>query len=113
MGNAALWLLLATGASAQVAILQIQVTVTGFDDTRTLGALAFNFYDSGGTALTPAAIRMDAGTDFARYFSSTDLGWVFVLRAVFPVTGDTSRIASCDVSLTNSAGNAKTLRISF
>ena len=112
MGNAALWLLLATGASAQVAILQIQVTVTGFDDTRTLGALAFNFYDSGGTALTPAAIRMDAGTDFARYFSSTDLGG-FVLRAVFPITGDTSRIASCDVSLTNSAGNAKTLRISF
>jgi hypothetical protein len=91
----------------------VEVTVTGFDNTRTLGALAFNFYDSGGTALTPAAIRMDAGTDFAKYFSSSDLGGVFVLHAVFPVTGDTSRIASYDVSLTNSAGSAKTPRISL
>jgi hypothetical protein len=56
---------------------------------------------------------MDAGTDFTRYFSTTDLGGVFQLRAVFPVTGDTSRIASCDVTLTNAAGNSKTPRISF
>jgi hypothetical protein len=91
----------------------VEVTVTGFDNTRTLGALSFNFYDSGGLALTPAAIRMDAGTDFTRYFSTTDLGGVFQLRAVFPVTGDTSRIASCDVTLTNAAGNSKTPRISF
>jgi hypothetical protein len=56
---------------------------------------------------------MDAGTDFARYFSTSDLGGVFLLHAIFPVTGDASRIASCDVSLTNAAGNSKTPRISF
>jgi len=54
---------------------------------------------------------MDAGTAFASHFSRTDLGGIFVLHAVFPVTGDTSRIASCDGSLTNPAGNAKTPRI--
>ena len=52
-------------------------------------------------------------SDVKGLFSPGDLGGVLVLHAVFPVTGDTSRIASCDVSLTNSAGNAKTPRISF
>ena len=34
-------------------------------------------------------------------------------RAVFPVTGDVSQIASCDVAMTNSAGSTKAPRISF
>jgi hypothetical protein len=41
------------------------------------------------------------------------VGGAFLLNAVFPVTGDTSRIASLDVTLTNSAGTTKAPGIAF
>ena len=50
-------------------------------------------------------------SDFASYFAGSDLGGVFLLRAVFPVTGDASAVASCEATLANSAGSAKTQRI--
>jgi hypothetical protein len=89
------------------------VDVTGFDNTRSIGALAFTFYDSSGNVLPSGSIQTNAAGDFAKYFSGSDLGGAFILRAVFPVTGDTSRIASCDVTLANSAGTTKAPRISF
>jgi hypothetical protein len=91
----------------------VQIDVTGFDNTRTLGALAFTFYDSAGNVLPPGSIQANASADFGKYFAESDLGGAFVLRAAFPVTGDTSRLAACDVTLTNSSGATKTPRISF
>jgi hypothetical protein len=91
----------------------VEVRITGFDNTRSLGALSFTFYDAAGTVIGPGAIRADAAADFARYFAASDLGGVFLLRAVFPVTGDAAMVASCEVTLTNSAGSAKTQRTSF
>jgi hypothetical protein len=41
------------------------------------------------------------------------LGGVFVLNAVFPVNGNATGVASCDVALTNSAGTATTQRTAF
>jgi hypothetical protein len=102
-----------TATQGQKAPSAVQVDVTGFDNTRTLGALAFTFYDSTGNILPTGSIQNNAATSFANYFAGSDLGGAFVLRAVFPVTGDTSRIAACDVALTNSAGTTKTPRISF
>jgi hypothetical protein len=58
-------------------------------------------------------VQSNATADFARFFAGSDLGGAFVLRAVFAVTGDTTRIAACDVTLTNSAGSTKAPRISF
>jgi hypothetical protein len=91
----------------------VQVDVTGFDNTRTLGALTFMFYDSVGNELPSGSIQTNAAVKFKEYFGGSDLGGAFVMRAVFPVTGDTSRIAACDVTLTNSAGVTKAPRISF
>jgi hypothetical protein len=91
----------------------VEVEVTGFDNTRTIGALVFTFYDSTGSVLTPGGIQINSAADFTRYFSGTDLGGAFLLRAIFPVTGDTSKIAACDVSVTNSTGTTKAPRISF
>jgi hypothetical protein len=102
-----------SGTQGQRAPSSVQVDVTGFDNTRTLGALTFTFYDSGGNVLPSGTIQSNATTDFSRFFAESDLGGAFVLRAVFPVTGDTSRIAACDVTLTNSAGATKAPRISF
>jgi hypothetical protein len=86
----------------------IELRVTGFDNTRSLGQLAFTFYDPAGSAIAPGAIRTDSSQDFAAFFQASDAGGVFLLRAVFPVTGNASGIASFDVALTNSAGTAKT-----
>jgi hypothetical protein len=86
----------------------IEVRITGFDNTRSLGQLAFTFYDPSGAAIAPGPVRTDSSQDFAAFFQTSDAGGVFLLRAVFPVTGNVSGIASFDVALTNSAGTAKT-----
>jgi len=91
----------------------LEVRVTGFDNTRTLGALSFTFLDSAGNGIGTGAIRTDATADFARYFAGSDLGGVFSLRAQFPVTGDASKVAWCEVGLGNSAGSTKTARTAF
>jgi hypothetical protein len=102
-----------SGTQGQRAPSSIEVDVTGFDNTRTLGNLTFTFYDSSGSVLTPGSIQADASANFGKYFAASDLGGSFVMRALFPVTGDTSRITACDVTLTNSAGFTKAPRISF
>ncbi|MGI8742470.1 MAG: hypothetical protein ACR2NN_07840 [Bryobacteraceae bacterium] len=58
-------------------------------------------------------IRVDETSDFRRYFGAGKAGGAFQLRATFPVTGDATQIAGVDVEMTNSAGIAKTQRISF
>jgi Abnormal spindle-like microcephaly-assoc'd, ASPM-SPD-2-Hydin len=80
----------------------IEIRVTGFDNTRTLGPLTFTFVDGAGKSL--ASLRSDATADFANYFAASDLGGVFFLRAVFPVTGDASQVTACDVTLGNAIG---------
>jgi hypothetical protein len=91
----------------------VEIDVTGFDNTRSLGALSFTFYDSGGNLLPGGSLQSNASAEFLKYFGGSDLGGTFAMRAVFPVTGDISRIASCDITLTNSAGTTKVPRISF
>lgn len=91
----------------------VEIQVTGFDNTRSLGALSFTFYDAAGNPLPPGTIRTDALADFTRYFGASNLGGVFLLRAVFPVTGDATLVVSCDATLANSAGSAKTQRTYF
>ena len=90
----------------------VELRITGFDNTRTLGALSFTFYDAAGSAIAPGVIRADASAEFARYFATAEAG-VFMLRLAFPVSGDTSGIAACETALTNSAGSSKTTRTTF
>jgi hypothetical protein len=91
----------------------IEIDITGFDNTRTIGALSFTFYDAAGKAIAPGIIRTDAASDFASYFAGSDLGGVFLLRAVFPVTGDISVVTSCEATLTNTSGSSSTQRTFF
>jgi hypothetical protein len=91
----------------------IEIDVTGFDNTRTAGQLTYTFFDAAGNAIPPGAMRADAAAGFAAHFASSGLGGVFLLKAVFPVTGDAARVAAFEVQLTNSAGTSKTARTSF
>jgi hypothetical protein len=89
----------------------VEVDLTGFDNTRTAGALAFTFFDASGNPLT-APVQANGSSNFAAYFQNS-AGGTFALKAVFPVVGDTSRIASFQAVVTNSAGNSTTAKTNF
>ena len=80
---------------------------------RTAGAIIYTFFDTGGNAVTPGAIQVNNTADFTNFFQSSDAGGNFLLRSIFPVTGDTSRIAAFEVEFANSAGTARTTRTPF
>jgi len=90
----------------------VEVDLTGFDDTRTAGMLTFTFYDAAGNPIAPGAIQVDGTAAFAAYFQGS-AGGTFALSAVFPVSGDASRIQAFEASVTNSVGTAKTGRVTF
>jgi hypothetical protein len=71
------------------------------------------FYDVSGSPIAPGTIRTDASSAVTKYFAGSDLGGVFLLAAVYPVTGDVTRVASCDATLINSAGSSRTQRTTF
>jgi hypothetical protein len=91
----------------------VEVRVTGFDNTRTAGLLTFTFFDAASNAVAPGAIRADATASFASYFRDSGLGGVFLLRAVFPVTGDPAQVGAFQVQIVNSAGTGQTARTVF
>jgi hypothetical protein len=91
----------------------VQVQVTGFDNTHTAGPLTFTFFDATGNAIAPGAISTNATASFASYFQNSSLGGVFLLTAVFPVTGDPSQVSAFQVQIANSAGTAQTARTTF
>ncbi len=91
----------------------LELRATGFDNTRSAGTLRFTFYDRAGKMIQPGAIEVDSATDFRRYFDSANAGGMFALRAVFPVTGPADQIAGAEIEMVNSAGSARSERISF
>jgi hypothetical protein len=101
----------AVGVTAAQAVRQassIEVQVTGFDNTRSAAALTFTFFDAAGNALAPGAIKVDASAAFGNYFQSSVAGGAFLLKAVFPVTGDATKVAGFEAQIANSAGTAVT-----
>ena len=86
----------------------IEVRVTGYDTSRSASVLSFTFFDLEGRTVPPGTIQADGSRAFQQYFETTSFGSMFTLRAVFPVQGDTSRIGSVDVELSNSLGDTRT-----
>ena len=104
------------GVSAVAAVRTpagVEVRVSGFDNTRTAGPLAFTFFDRAGAPIPPGAVRADGSAEFGRYFQQSEAGGTFLLRAAFPVTGDAAFIDAVEVELTNSAGTARSTRTKF
>jgi hypothetical protein len=87
----------------------IEVRITGFDNTRTVGSVVYTFYDAAGNALP--AIAVDNSAAFAAFFQESEMGGWFELRALFPVTGDGSVIRDFAAQLTNASGSTATGRI--
>jgi len=98
-------------SSALRRVNDLDVSITGYDNTRSAGRFGFRFYDRAGTLVPPGVIPVDVTADFGRYFAISRVGGSFLLRATFPVTGDASQIGAVEVELTNSAGSVKTSRL--
>ncbi len=93
----------------------LEVQMVGYDNTRSFSKLAFTFYDKSSKAVPPGQIAVDVSTTLRNYFdaSQKEVGGVFLLRAVFSITGDASGIGAVDVELTNATGAASASRVQF
>ena len=100
-------------ASAVRRVGNLDVSLTGLDNTYSASQLAFTFYDKNGNAIQPGVIRVDASSDFRLYFAASQVGGQFALLATFPVSGDVNVVTGFDVQVTNSVGATKTQRITF
>lgn len=98
-------------ASASRVPAGIQIVATGYDTSRSTSIVSFTFYDATGDAIPPGLIQVDAAKAFADYYAATDLGSVFKLAAVFPVSGDASLIKTADVVFSNSLGSTQPRRL--
>ena len=100
-------------ASASRRVSDLDVSITGFDNTGTAGRFSFTFFDKSGNTVQPGAIRADWSESFFNYFRSSKAGGSFTMRATCPVSGDASQIAGVELEMTNSTGTTKTARLSF
>jgi hypothetical protein len=99
-----------TARSARVPV-GVEVEVTGFDTSRSASVLSFTFYDLAGGVVAPGAIQVDASRAFQQYFETAEFGGMFKLRAVFPVTGDTSQLGAVEAVVNNTLGSTQTKRL--
>jgi hypothetical protein len=91
----------------------LDVTIKGFDNTRSATEVAFTFFDANGVWIDPGEIRANVTEAFRRYFENAPAGGLFSLRAVFPATGFTTPIMEMELEFRNQAGVERTPRIRF
>lgn len=91
----------------------LELSLTGFDNTRSASELGFTFFDREGRLVQPGQIKVDASREFRSYFETSPLGGLFALRALFPVTGDPAGITGVEVEIRNNTGVARTGRVAF
>jgi hypothetical protein len=90
----------------------LQVVVTGFDNSYTAGPMSFTFYDRAGSPVA-SGIQSDFSSNFRSFYQGKTLGSAFLVRITFPVTGDATSIGGMDATLSNAAGSVHTQRIGF
>lgn len=91
----------------------LEVDLIAFDNTRSASQLTFTFYDPEGRTIEPGSFSLDAQPEFSRYFAGSQLGGLFRLRALFPVSGDSARIVGAEVGLKNDVGWTRSSRLTF
>ncbi len=91
----------------------LDVTLTGFDNTRSTTEVSFTFFDEAGAAVAPGAIRANVESRFKDFFEASTAGGLFALRATFPVTGSVSTVKWIEAEFRNRTGTQKTQRFPF
>ena len=90
----------------------LDIEISGFDNTREVGSLNFRFFDRAGNAVGGVITTTPADL-FRTYFAQSNLGGVFRLRASFPVTGDATMVGSVLVEIANTVGRTDLQRLNF
>jgi hypothetical protein len=89
---------------------ELDVVISGFDNTYSIGGMSFSFVDRSGAPI--ASIPADFSADFQTFFKG-QTGSSVLMRASFPVTGDVSQVGGVTVVLNNSAGVVTTPGLKF
>ena len=89
---------------------ELDVVISGFDNTYSIGGMSFAFVDRSGAAI--ASIPADFSADFQTFFKK-QTGSSFLMRVSFPVTGDVSQVGGVTVVLNSAAGVVTTPSLKF
>lgn len=84
----------------------LDVSIVGFDNTYSMGAMSFTFYDTSGKAIPPGTIQADFTQSFQQFFAGSTDGSMFQILVSFPISGSMLTLGSAGASLLNSAGTA-------
>lgn len=109
-----------TATASNQILGQLDVSIAGYDNTYTAGRMLFTFFDTSGNAIG-APVNADFTRNFTNYFSSYSTnckdgqpcGSTFLARVSFQVTGPQTQVASVAVTLTNTAGQTQTGKLTF
>lgn len=101
-----------TETSATSRANELDVVVTGFDNTYTAGPMSFTFYDTNGNQIG-GAIAADFSSNFAAFYQGQVGGSTFLMRVSFPVTGNVATVGSVQATLNNAAGSVGTGSLAF
>lgn len=91
---------------------ELDVTVIGFDNTFSIGKMAFTFFDANGNTIG-SAIAADFTQNFQSFYAGQQTGSTFMMRVSFPVTGTQTQVARVQATLINNAGQAQTGSLTF
>ena len=98
-----------TGATSRAN--ELDVVLAGFDNTYSIGAMSFAFFDRSGASIT--SLSADFTANFKAFLQGQTAGSSFLMRVSFPVSGDVTQIGGVNVTLTNAAGVVTTPRLNF
>jgi len=101
-----------TQTSATSRANDLDVIVTGFDNTYTAGPMSFTFFDRAGNPIG-GAIAADFSPNFSAFYGGQAGGSAFLMRVSFPVTGDVTTVGSVQATLKNAAGQVSTGSLTF
>ena len=91
----------------------ISLTVTGYDNARSMATLAFTWYHKDGSVIGGGPLVSQVGTIFANYFRNAAGGGTFSATASFPVSGATENVVGVEIEAANGAGSTRAARVSF
>lgn len=91
----------------------LEISVVGFDNTYSAGAMSFTFYDNSGKPIGAGPVTADFTSRFRTYFTTSTDGSMFQMLITFPVTGNAADVGSVNMQLTNSAGTQPITQLVF
>jgi hypothetical protein len=91
---------------------RLELVLTGFDNTFSIGAMTFRFFDAAGQPIA-AAMPADFSAAFRDFYTRSPGGSTFQMMLRFGVSGNSGAVAGVEADLVNSAGTVRTTRLGF